>query len=656
MAPLSEALAIAMTHHRAGRLQLAAEIYRQILAVAPEHADALHLLGVIAHQSGQSALAEQHIRRAIELQPSAAAYHNNLGEVLRALGRLDEALASYQQAIALQPEYPAPHNNLGELWRTRAEFDQAVRCYRRAIALQADYAEAHNNLGLALEELGHLTEAVASYRRAIDVQPGLALAWNNLARALQSGGAWDDAVACYQQALALDPQSAGACNNLGTALRDQGQLSDALACYERARQLNPQLAMAHSNRLCTLRCDPAVTPAALAAAEAEFDQRFAAPLQATWQPHANSPDPDRPLRLGFISPAFSRGPIGSFLIRVLEHLDRAACAVCCYSDRTRDDALTARFQAASTLWRRTAGLNDEQLAAQIRDDRIDLLFDLTGHAPHNRLLVFARRPAPIQITWIDSVGSSGLAAMDYVLADARLIPPQFEANYAERVLRMPHSSVCYEPAAEAPAVGPLPAKAAGQVTFGSFNQPAKIHAAVIATWCKILRRVPGSRLVLKYRGLTSTLAQQHYRQLFDAHGIDAHRLELQPHAPLAQYLAEYGRIDVALDPFPHCGGLTTCDALWLGVPVVTCPGETFASRQSLSHLAAIGLTETIARDLDHYVDIAVRLATNLPHLAQVRAGLRAQMARSPLCDGPRFAADFRALLRDVWRRWVTAQG
>jgi len=655
MPTLSAAFQIALQHHQAGRLDLAVEIYRRILAVEPEHADSLHLLGVIAHQSGQSALAEQYILRAIALRPSAAAYHNNLGEVYRSQGKLDDALPSYQQAIALQPEYPDPHNNLGELWRRRAEFERAVECYRTAIALQPTYAEAHNNLGIALEELGQLPAAIASYRRAIDEQPRMAAAWNNLGRALQSGGAWDDALACYQQAVALDPQHAGAYNNLGTAWRDQGQLAAALACYQQALQLNPDLAMAHSNRLCALRCDPAVTPAVLAAGEAEFDQRFAAPLRAAWQPHANSPEPDRPLRLGFISPAFSRGPIGSFLLRVLESLDRAAGEVYCYSDRTHDDTLTARFQAASLVWRRSAGLSDEQLAAQIRDDRIDMLFDLTGHAPSNRLLVFARRPAPIQLTWIDSVGSSGLTAMDYVLADDRLIPPQREGQYTERVLRMPHGYVCYEPAAVAPAVGPLPAQAAGYVTFGSFNQPAKIHAAVVGLWSEILRRVPGARLVMQYRGLTGTRAERHYRQLFDAQQLDPGRVELRPHAPLDQYLAAYQRIDVALDPFPHCGGLTTCDALWMGVPVVTCPGETFASRQSLSHLSAVGLTETIARNLDEYVEIAVRLASNLPHLAELRAQLRDQMARSPLCDGPRFAADFLTLLRDVWRRWCAGE-
>jgi predicted O-linked N-acetylglucosamine transferase (SPINDLY family) len=654
MATLSEAFATALAHHRAGRLEMAGEIYRRILQADAHQADARHLLGVIAHQSGRHAEAEREIREAIAVNPSVAAYHNNLGEVCRALGRLEEAAACYRRAMDIEPRYPDPHNNLGEVYRARTEFDEAAACYREAIELDPNYAAAHNNLGLALGELGQVAESAACFRRALDRAPNLAATWSNLGQAMQSRNDYDEALTCYERALALNPDYAGAHNNLGNAMRDQGLLGESLACYDRALHLRPDMLAACSNRLCALRCDPAVGPEVLAEAHAAFNRRFAAPLRAAWQAHANSRDPDRPLRLGFVSPAFCRGPMGSFLIRALENLDRTQYEIYCYSDRSRDDALSVRFQAASSAWFRTAGLSDEQLTARIRGDRIDVLFDLAGHAPHHRLLVFARRPAPIQITWIDSVGSSGLEAMDYVLADDRLIPRQCEAQYRERVLRMPHGYVCYEPADVAPAVAPLPAADRGFVTFGSFNQPAKIQAQVVRLWSEILRRVPDSRLVMKYRGLTGTLARRQYREWFEAEQIAAHRVELLPHSPLDQCLAEYRRIDIALDPFPHNGGLTTCDALWMGVPVVTCPGQTFASRQSLSHLSTIGLTETIAADLDEYVEIAVRLASDLPHLAALRAGLREQMAGSPLCDGKRFAQDFMAAVREAWREWVNS--
>jgi predicted O-linked N-acetylglucosamine transferase (SPINDLY family) len=686
MPTLAEALQIALEHHRAGRLEAAGEIYRRILEAEPQHADALHLLGVVAHQSGAQAVAEDYIRRAIVIAPAVAPYYNNLGEVYRAQGRLDEALACYQQALALTPDYPDVHNNLGEAWRGLRKLDQAVACYRRALELAPDFAAAWNNLGIALEEQGNTGEAVACYRRAIGLSPDFVAAhtnlgnvlggqgqaddaaasyrralacdpraaatYNNLGSLLQRRGEFDEALACYQQALTLSPDYAGAHNNLGTLLRDQGRLADAIACFRRALSLNPDYVMAHSNYLCALRCDPAATPQDLAEAHVEFDRRFAVPMWTAWQPPPNRRTLDRPLRLGLVSPAFGLGPVGSFLIRAVEQLDRARTEVYCYSDRTTEDRLTARFQAASTQWRPTATLSDAELATQIRADQIDVLIDLAGHAVGNRLLVFARKPAPVQITWIDSVGSAGVSAIDYLLADGRLIPRELQRYYPERVLRMPGSYVCYEPAGATPDVGPLPALARGWVTFGSFNQPAKIHRQVIAAWSEILRRVPGSRLVLKYRGFAGPLALEQYRAWFEAEGIAPARVELEGHSPVDEYFGRYQQIDIALDPFPHNGGLTTCDALWMGVPVVTWPGETFASRQSLSHLTSIGLTETVARNVDQYVEIAAGLAGDLPRLAAIRAGLREQMQRSPLCDGRRFAEDLTAVLRGAWQRWA----
>jgi len=293
------------------------------------------------------------------------------------------------------------------------------------------------------------------------------------------------------------------------------------------------------------------------------------------------------------------------------------------------------------------------LAEQIRADQIDILFDLAGHTARNRLLVFARKPASIQITWIGYEGTTGLAAMDYILADRCAIPEGVEKYYREKVLRLPEVYVCYAPPADAPAVGPLPALTRGQVTFGSFNNLAKINPQVVAAWAEILRRVPEARLVLKYRGLNDAGTRCRYTELFAAQGIESARLELLAWSAYAEMLAEYQRIDIALDPFPFSGGVTTCEALWMGIPVITWPGETFAGRHSLSHLSNIGLTETIARDLDEYVKLAAALAGDLSRLARIRAGLREQVASSPLCDGERFAANLMSLLRAVWSQWTS---
>ncbi len=618
MATISEALAIAIQHHEAGRLQAAEQIYRQILALQPNQADAWHLLGVIAYQVGKHGIAVEYIGRAITLSPYVESYYLDYGNTLKEQGKFDEAVACYRRALELKPDYAEAHNNLGVTLNDQRKWDEAIACYRRALELKPDYAEAHNNLGIAIQNLGKL----------------------------------DEAVACCRCALELKPDYADAHNNLGNALKDQGKLDEAVACYRRALELKPDFVSARSNLLCTLQYCTGVTPSGLAEAHAEYDRRHAAPLYVTLAQHENARDRHRRLRLGFISPDLARHPVGVFLVRVLENLSQEQYETICYSDRMVKDDLTLRLQAATTRWRDVIGISDQRLAEQIRADRIDILFDLSGHAAHNRLLVFARKPAPIQITWIGYEGTTGLAAMDYLLADRHVVPQGTEHYYRERVLRMPEGYLCYDPPGAAPPVGPPPSLAKRYASFGSFNNPAKIRPEVVAVWAEILRRAPTARLVLKYRGLGDPTVKRRYLDLFAAHDVEPQRLELLPFSSYAEYLATYHQVDVALDPFPFSGSVTTCDALWMGVPVVSCPGETFASRHSLSHLSSVGLTETIARDLNEYVELAVSLAGDQPRLAALRAGLRQRMAASPLCDGKRFATNFMSMLHDVWEQWI----
>jgi predicted O-linked N-acetylglucosamine transferase (SPINDLY family) len=335
----------------------------------------------------------------------------------------------------------------------------------------------------------------------------------------------------------------------------------------------------------------------------------------------------------------------------LENLERRESEIIGYSDRTRQDEMTSRIQRATTTWSDVALWSDEQLAQKIRADRIDILFDLAGHTARNRLLVFARKPAPIQITWIGYVGTTGLDAMDYIVADRHEIPDAAEKHYCERVLRMPDGYVCYDPPEYAPPVSTLPAEKGGCVTFCNFNNPAKITSQVIEVWAKILTRVADSRLVLKYSGMNDSSVVDRFSEICAGYGVDTDRLTFLGRSPHEKLLGEYQKIDIALDPFPYSGGLTTCEALWMGVPVITCPGETFASRHSLSHLSNVGLTETVARDLADYVELASGLANDLPRLAKWRAELRERMAASPLCDGPGFAGNLMNQLRGIWREW-----
>jgi predicted O-linked N-acetylglucosamine transferase (SPINDLY family) len=681
MVTIPEALAIAVQHHQAGRLQVAEQIYRQILQAQPNHAYAWHLLGLIAHQVGEHGIAVEYMGRAIGLNRTEAEFHNILGAAFLALRRVPEAVTCCRQALELKPDYAEAHYNLGGALKEQGKLGEAVTCYRRAVELKPDFTEAHYNLGIVFSEQNKLDEAIVAYRRALALKPDYAEAHNNRGVALKLQGKSDQAVACYRRVLELKPDYAEAHSNLGVALTDLGKSDEALVCYRRALELKPDLAetycnlsnalkeqgkldeaiascrralelkpdytQARSNLLLALQYCAGVTPAILAEAHAEYDRLYAAPLGDGVVPPEKVRDRRGRLRLGFVSPDLGLHPVGYFLVGVLENLDPDLHETICYSDRIVKDSLTHRLQAAATQWRDVMGTSDQRLAEQIRADGIDVLFDLAGHTAQNRLLVFARKPAPIQVTWAGYVGTTGLSAMDYLLADRYQVPPGADRYYREQVLRMPEGYVCYDPPADVPAVSPLPALTGGQVTFGSFNNPAKITSQVIEVWARILRRLPGARLVLKFKAWNDRGLARRFAEMFAPHAIDPGRLEILGYSPHAELLAEYHRVDLALDPFPYSGGLTTLEALWMGVPVITSPGETFASRHSLSHLSNVGLTETIARDLDEYVELAVSFAGDLPRLAALRAGLRQRMAASPLCDGKRFASNLALLLRDV---------
>jgi predicted O-linked N-acetylglucosamine transferase (SPINDLY family) len=611
--------------------------------------------GWAALQAGRPADAEQLCRPALAAAPSSAEGWFLLGMACLAQGRSAEAEASFRQTLTLRPDIPDVHYQLGNaLWRQQ-RFDEAEACFRRAIELRPTYPEALINLGNALQDRKQLAEAEGCFRRALVLRPDYLAAVVNLGTVLLDQSRPGEAEAFFRRALQLRPELAGVHYNLGRSLRDQGEVNEAEACLRHALALAPDYAEAHSDLLLTLHYRAGVTPAELAAAHAEYQRRIAAPLRAAWRPHSNDPNPDRPLRVGLVSPDFGRHPVGYLIVRAVEALARRPGAVVCYSGRRNPpDDLTARFRAVASTWHDTPRWTDEQLAETVRADGIDVLIDLAGHTGVNRLLAFARKPAPVQVTWLGYEGTTGLEAIDYLIADEATVPPGAEADYRERVLRLPGGYVCYDPPADAPDPGPPPALAGRQVTFACFNNPAKLSPPALAAFAAVLSRVPGARLLLQYRGLTDPAMAGRVRKRLAAAGADPGRAELRGGMPVADYLAAYREVDVALDPFPFSGGLTTCDALWMGVPVVTLPGPTFASRHGLSYLSSIGLAEELAaRDVDDYAARAAMLAQDLRRLAELRAGLRDRMVRSPLCQGDRLADELLAALRVAWRAWAS---
>jgi predicted O-linked N-acetylglucosamine transferase (SPINDLY family) len=507
-------------------------------------------------------------------------------------------------------------------------------------------------LAMAMQQhrRGQLQAAEQTYRQILRADPRNVDALNLLGVIACQQRQYRIGIDLIRQAIKIEPRAAEPQANLANALSELGMMDEAVAAFHRVLELNPDFAEARSNMLCTLQYCPGVTPAALLEAHAEYDRRHAAALRGvSAQPRHIAGRHER-LRIGFVSPDLGRHPVGYFLVQVLENLRAHDVETICYCDRAAKDDLTRRLQIAATGWCDVLSWTDQRVAEQIRVDQVDILFDLAGHTTRNRMLVFARKPAPIQVTWAGYVGTTGLSAMDYLLADRYQVPAGAEQFYRERVLRMPDGYVCYDPPDYAPPVAPLPALPRGEVTLGCFNNPAKITAQVMAVWAGILRRLPSARLVLKLKAFNDTDVAQRLTDMWAAQAMEPARLRILGRSPHAELLAQYAQIDLALDPFPYSGGLTTCEALWMGVPVVTCPGETFASRHSLSHLSNVGLTQMIARDLDGYVELAVTLASDLPALAMVRKGLREWMANSPLCDGKRFAATLVSLLHNVWEQ------
>ena len=664
----------ALAAHQAGDLAAAEALYRQVLAGDPRHDGALHYLGILACQCGQWEMAAALIGEAVAIRPdqadarnnlgtalwrqgkaaaAAAEFtaalalkpdypeaHNNLANALKDQGRAGEAEAHYRRALALRPDYPEALNNLGSVVQSRGRPAEALLLYQQALRLRAAYPEAHNNAGNALLRLGRAGEAEAHYRRALALKPDYAEAHNNLGGVLVHQGRPGEAEACFARALAVRPDFAAAHNNLGGALQQQGRMDEAAACFERALALKPDHEEAHRNLVYGRLYRPGVTLAGMLDAARGWSATHADHLAD--RPPAAVSTADRPPRLGFVSGDFREHVVGRLAVPALEALARAGQELVCYSNHPLDDALTARFRAAAAVWRPIHGLDDAEAAALIAADGIDILFDLSGYTADSRLLLFARKPAPLQVTWLGYPATTGLAAMDYLLADPVQVPPEADIHYQEKVIRLPASYLLYRPPVDVPELGARPLETTGAVTFGSFNGVPKLAPPAIELWSRLLRRLPAARLRLKAPGFTDEAVRRRYRALFAGHGIAEERLDFIGRTSPADHLRAMGEVDIALDSFPYTGGATTVDTLWMGTPVVALIGETLAHRHSAGYLTAIGLGDLIAADPERYLELAVELAGDRARLQVLRTGLRARMMASPLCDETGFVRAFTA--------------
>lgn len=674
--------------HALGRLDEAVACQRRALALDPRHGMALNNLGISLVARGQVDEAIAAFRRARELQPDDAGTLTNLAAALRGRGQNDEAAELFRQAMRLAPNLPEAHNNLGNICQDQGHFAEAEAHYREAVRLAPRFALAHGNLGSLLAARGRLAEAAQSFRTALAAGADAAVAGrlanvllqlnrrpealavcrealrrkpddpevlNHFGNACAAGGRLDEAAAAYRRALAVRPGWSVPHYNLGLALRNQGRPAESRAALWAALQLAPDDPVTHSTYASSCHYDPDADAGTLLAEHRRWADRHTAHLPAP-ERHPNVPDPERRLRVGYVSPDFRSHATSFFIEPLLAHHDPDRVETFCYAEVTAPDAVTARLRARAHQWRDTPGLTDDELAGRIRADGIDVLVDLCGHLASNRLLAFARRPAPVQLSYLGYPGTTGLPAIPYRIADAVTAGPGEPVAPGEELVLLPGVFCCYAPPRPVPIDAVPPSRRAGVVTFGSLHKLDKLNGAVVDLWCRLLRQAPGARLLLCRNTLRGATAD-YWREQFTRRGIASERVLLEsPEAVDMRHLEAYNRIDLALDVFPWSGHTTACEALWMGVPVVTLRTDRYAGRMTASLLAGVGMGDWIADTGDDYARIALQLAADEGVRARLRAELRPQLLRSPLCDGPGFVRGLEAAYRGLWRRWCANQG
>ncbi|AMV30635.1 TPR repeat-containing protein YrrB [Pirellula sp. SH-Sr6A] len=673
-----------------GRIDEAIATYQRALQSNPEAHDTWFNLGKAYRLQENNLRAEEAFRKAIDASPSTASpylsllrllseerrveealewanraiercrpnveLHLSKGAVLKRLGRIDEAIVQYTKATELSPTSVDALTRLASTHFSRHEIDEGKRWLDRAHQRAPNHHLVLNAIGLLQTTLGNATAAVSFLERSLSENPSYATTFCNYSNALRKLGRLSDALEAIQKGRELDPKNHEALLLEAGCCLSVGDIDTAIERFRSAIALRGKVRDAHDGLLMAMQYHPDITPEKLRdehdlwwQSVAPETEQVAAPdhcAVASVARNSNLPQRDRPLRIGFTSADLGAHPVGYFTYRLFKHLDRDRFQTFVYSDRIGRDWLAAKIEAETFRWLDAAAWSDEALRDRIRSDEVDILFDLSGHTANNRLGVFASRAAPVQISWAGYVGTTGLQTMDYLLADRFHVPSEFECYYTEKILRMPHGYVTYTPPEDAPPIGELPAERKGYVTFGAMCNPAKINRRVMLHWGEIMRRVPNSRLLLCYTGMPDRMNRERIESAMEGMGCGG-RIEFDQTTGAASLMERYHRVDLALDTFPYSGGLTTIEAMWMGIPTVTWPHRTFAGRHSLSHLSNVGLTEFIASSSEEYIAKACAWASEIERLSPLRRTLRQRVLDSPLCDGPQFAKDFEEKMREI---------
>lgn len=632
-----------------GNLDGALEHHRKALAIRPDFAEAHVNLGNVLMEQRKLDAALEHYRQALVFNPQFAEAHGNLADGLKAQGKLDAAIEHYLQALALKPALAESHVNLGNALKDQGKLDAAVESYRKALALKPEFADAYSNLGNALHLQGKFDAAAENCLKAIALNPDLAEAHYNLGNTLKEQGNFDAAIASYHRALALKPNFAEARNNLGNGYNNLGEYDSEVECYRQALAIKPDFDVAHSNLLFCLNYDPVLSADEIFNEYRRWNTQHAVPLLDHVAP-ANERDAGRRLRIGYVSPDLRRHSVRHFIEPLLASHDHSQVEVFAYAQVAREDGFSARFKTYVDHWCNTVGLDDDALVARIRRDGIDILVDLAGHTIGNRLRVFARKAAPVQVSWLGYGYTTGLDAIDYLLADSHFAPSCSDPLFSEKLLRLP-TWAAYRPAEDMGQPGPLPALRSGRITFGTLSRSVRINRRVIRSWAEILRRVPGASIEINSGDLRDASRHAGLLARFAEHGVAPERVLLGCDSPPWEVLR---RIDISLDCFPHNSGTTLFESLYMGVPFVTLAERPSVGRIGSAILHGLGHSEWIAATEQEYIDKVVALAADTDYLSTLRGSLRGKMENSALMDEVGFTRSVEAAYRNIWQRWCDA--
>ena len=634
-----------------GELEKAVECYLKALAVQADHVEARNNLGVAFARMGELDRAITNYRQVIAIQPDHGSAYNNLGVALKEQGQLEEAVVCLQKSLSIAPDNAEALSNLGAVLQEQGKLTAAAELLQKALANNPELSEAHNNLGNLLREQGKLNKAYAAYSSALLLQPDYVDALCNIASVLIEQGEAESAGRYLQKVVALEPNHGDAYCSLGAVKHNQGELAAAAAIFQQAITINPRSAVAISSLLLSSQYNPDQLPIDLL----RLHKKLAANLPACSGflafVHDNEKSSGRQLRIGLLSPDLGQHPVGYFMAGFLRYHLVEELMITCYSDHL-PDKLTAKLESYADRWLFSRSLDNAALAKRIHADKIDILIDLAGHTANNRLPIFAAKPAPIQISWAGYVGTTGLPAMDWLIADRHYVGKEDEQFYSEGIIRLPDSWVCYTPPKNAIKIT-KPKKIAKKSSFmlGNFGNPTKINQQMLGVWSRILQQLPGATLLLIYKGMDDPGNVKRINDFFKKAGIESERVIIKGKMPHLELLAQYNAVDLALDTLPYSGGLTTLEALWMGTPVVTTRGATFAGRHSTSILRTVGLDELVAEDLEQYVQLVIDLGSRPKRVQELCYGLRERLLGSPLCNYGKFSNDLTMELKKVWSSW-----